>query len=68
VKAKPVFPRAQAARDVDAAIAYYLEQRAVDEAMGFVDAVGKAYGHIGRDPAAGAPGYAHELNLPELRF
>ena len=26
------------------------------------------YGHIGRHPAAGSPRYAHELNLPDLRF
>ena len=68
MKAKPVIPRSQAARDVDAGIAYYLEQRAVDEAMGFIDAVEKAYGHIGRHPAAGSLRYAHELNLPDLRF
>lgn len=68
MKAKPVIPRSQADRDVDAAIAYYLEQRAVDAAMGFIDAVEKAYGHIGRHPAAGSPRYAHELNLPDLRF
>jgi toxin ParE1/3/4 len=36
--------------------------------MGFIDALEKAYGHIGRHPAAGSPPYAHELNLPGLRF
>ena len=61
-------PRSQAERDVDQAIAYYLEQRAVDAALGFIDALEKAYGHIGRHPAAGSPRYAHELNLPDLRF
>lgn len=68
MKVKPVVPRSQAARDVDEVIAYYLEQRAVDAALGFVDALEKAYDHIGRHPAAGSPRYAHELNLPELRF
>ena len=68
MKVKPVVPRSQANRDVDEAIAYYLEQRAVDAALGFVDALEKAYGDIGRHPAAGSPRYAHELNLPELRF
>ena len=61
-------PRSQAERDVDQAIAYYLEQRAVDAALGFIDALEKAYGHIGRHPAAGSPRYAHELSLPDLRF
>ncbi len=68
MKVKPVVPRSQANRDVDEVIAFYLEQRAVDAALGFVDALEKAYDHIGRHPAAGSPRYAHELNLPELRF
>ena len=68
MKVKPVVPRSQADRDVDEAIAYYLEQPAVDAALGFIDAMEKAYGHIGRHPAAGSPRYAHELNLPDLRF
>lgn len=68
MKAKPVVPRAQADRDVDEAITYYLEQGAVDAALGFIDALERAYGHIGRYPAAGSPRYAHELNLPDLRF
>jgi toxin ParE1/3/4 len=68
VKAKPVVPRSQADRDVDEAIAYYLQQRAVDAALGFINALETAYGHIGRHPAAGSPRYGHELNLPDLRF
>ena len=28
----------------------------------------QAYAHIGRHPASGSPRYAHELNLPGLRF
>ena len=68
MKVKPVVPRTQADRDVDEAITYYLEQGAVDAALGFIDALERAYGHIGRHPAAGSPRYAHELNLPDLRF
>ena len=68
MKAKPVVPRSQAERDVDEPIAYYLEQRAVDVAPGFIDDLEKDYSHIGRHPAAGSPRYAHELNLPDLRF
>jgi toxin ParE1/3/4 len=68
VKAKPVVPRAQADRDVDETITYYLEQGAVDAALGFIDALERACDHIGRYPAAGSPRYAHELNLPDLRF
>lgn len=68
MKVKPVVPRAQADRDVDEAIAYCLEQGAVDAALGFIDALERAYGHISRNPAAGSPRYAHELSLPDLRF
>jgi toxin ParE1/3/4 len=68
VKVKPVVPRTQADRDVDETITYYLEQGAVDAALGFIDALKRAYKHIGRHPATGSPRYAHELNLPNLRF
>lgn len=67
MKVKPVIPREQARRDVDQAISYYLEQEAAPAALGFIDALEKAYGHIGRHPATGSMRYAHELDLPGLR-
>lgn len=67
MKAKPVIPREQANRDVGEAIAYYLSEAGEAVALGFIDALEKAYGHIGRHPATGSPRYAHELNLPGLR-
>ena len=67
MKAKSVIPREQANRDVDEAVTFYLSEAGEAVAMGFVDALEKAYGHIGRHPAAGSPRYAHELNLPGLR-
>ncbi|WP_137919855.1 type II toxin-antitoxin system RelE/ParE family toxin [Hydrogenophaga sp. 2FB] len=67
MKAKPVVPREQALRDVDEAIAYYLDEHAEQAASGFIDALEKAFAHIGRHPATGSPRYAHELNLPGLR-
>ena len=67
MKAKPVIPREQANRDVDEAVAYYLSEAGGGVALGFIDALEKAYGHIGRHPAAGSLRYAHELNLPCLR-
>lgn len=50
MKAKVVIPREQANRDADDAVAYYLSE--VDEAVaiGFVDALERAYGHISRPP------------------
>ena len=67
MKAKPVIPREQANRDVDEAVAYYLNEATEAVALGFIDALEKAYAHIARHPATGSPRYAHELNLPSLR-
>jgi toxin ParE1/3/4 len=67
VKPKPVIPRERAGRDIDAAIAWYLDQGAAESALGFIDALEQAFNHIGRHPTTGSPRYAHELNLPGLR-
>ena len=68
MKSKPVIPRELANRDVDEAIAYYLDEGADQAALSFIEALERAYTHIGRHPASGSPRYAHELNLPGLRF
>ena len=67
MKAKPVVPREQAHRDIEDAIAYYLDEGAEAAATGFIDTLEKAYTHISLHPATGSPRYAHELNLPGLR-
>jgi len=66
VKHTPIVPREQANRDVDEAVAYYLSKAGEAVALGFIDALEKAYGRIARHPATGSPRYAHELNLPGL--
>ena len=68
MKARAVIPRALAARDVEEAIDHYLGEDAVKAALAFIEALEKAYAHIGQQPASGSPRYAHELNLPGLRF
>lgn len=68
MKAKPVIPRGLANRDVDEAIAHYLNEGGERVALRFVDAVERAYTHIGRQAASGSPRYAQELNIPGLRF
>ncbi len=68
MKSKPIVPRELANRDVDAAIQHYLDQEAASAARGFIEALEQAYVHIGRRAATGSPRYAHELNLPGLRF
>ena len=67
MKAKPVIPRKQANRDIDEAIAYYLNEGSEPAALGFIDALQQAYTHISRHPASGSTRYAHELDLPGLR-
>jgi len=64
---KPVVPRAQAQQDMDEAIAYYLSEAGESVALGFIDALQKAFAHIARYPATGSPRFAHELNQPGLR-
>ncbi len=66
MKVKAVVPREQANRDVDEAIARYVGEGAARAALGFIDALERAYSHIGRHSATGSPRYAHELNLPGL--
>lgn len=65
---KAVVPRDRAKRDVEDAIDYYLGENAPEAALGFIDALEQAYKHIGRYPGTGSSRYAHELNLPGLRF
>lgn len=64
---KPVIPRALASRDVDQAIDHYLDEGGERVGLGFIDALERAYRHIARHPASGAPRYAQELDLPGLR-
>ncbi|MBK7051313.1 MAG: type II toxin-antitoxin system RelE/ParE family toxin [Rhodoferax sp.] len=64
---KSVTPRTEANRDVDEAIDHYLGEGAEYAALGFIDALEKAYDHIARYLATGSPRYAHALNIPGLR-
>ena len=66
--AKPVVPRELANQDIDDAISHYLSESVEQAAFGFIDALEQANERIGRHPATGSPRYAHELNLPGLRF
>ena len=68
MKVKPIVPRELANHDINEIIGYYLGESAEQAAYGFINALEEAYAHIGRHPATGSPRYAHELNLPGLRF
>jgi len=65
---KAVVPRELAKQDADEAIDYYLSENAPEAALGFIDALERAYSQISRHPGADSSRYAHELNLPGLRF
>ena len=65
--AKSIVPRARAVRDIDEALVYYLREGEVQAALGFIDELEKAYGHIAQYPAAGSLRYAWELDVPGLR-
>jgi toxin ParE1/3/4 len=65
--AKPVVPREQARKDVEAAIEYYADQAGAGVALGFIDALEMAYRSIVARPAAGSPVYGQVLGLPGLR-
>lgn len=67
MKQKPIVPREQASRDVHDAVVYYLNEATEAAAFGFIDALERAYTHIGRNPATASPRCAHALNLPGLR-
>lgn len=67
MKSKALIQRTLALADIDQAITHYLEQAAAAAALGFVDALERAYAHISKHPATGSPRYAHELGIPELR-
>lgn len=64
---KPIVRRAKADDDILRAIDYFVAN-ASEYALLFVDALEDAYRHIQRHPGAGSPRYAHELDLPGLRF
>lgn len=67
MKSKALVQRTLALDDVDQAITHYLEQDASAAALGFVDALERAYAHISKHPGTGSPRYAHELAIPDLR-
>lgn len=68
MNSKPVIPRELANQDVEAALAHYLETASPAVALGFIDSLESACGRLARTPAAGSMRYAHELDLPGLRF
>src|SRR5712692_5553755 len=67
MSARPIIPRERARRDIEEAVDYYAREAGEQVALGFIDAVDRAYRTISNHPAAGSWRYAHELNLRGLR-
>ena len=65
---KPVVLRERARRDIDEAVEHYLAEAGEAVALDFIDALEDARRQIGEQPATGSPRYAHELDIPGLRF
>ena len=65
---KTVVLRERAQRDIDEAIAHYLAEAGPAIALDFVDALEVARRQIGEQPGSGSPRYAHEMDIPGLRF
>ena len=45
-----------------------MSEAGAPRALEFIDALEEACRQIGERPASGSPRYAHELNIPGLRF
>ena len=58
---------ALAVADIEAALTFYRSER-TQLAADFIDALEAAARHIEAHPASGSPRYAHELDIPRLRF
>ena len=64
----PVVLRERARRDIDEAVGHYLAEAGASLALEFIDTLEEACRQIGERPTSGSPRYAHELDIPGLRF
>ena len=65
---KPVVLRERARRGIDEVVEHYLAEAGEAVALDFIDALEAARRQIGEQPTSGSPRYAHELDIPGLRF
>ena len=68
MRAKPVVLRERARRDIGEAVEHYLAEAGPAITLDFVDALEDTCHRIGEQPSSGSPRYAHELDIPGLRF
>lgn len=65
---KRVVLRELAEQDIEAAVDYYFDTGSEQAVSGFIDELEHSFRHIARHPASGSPRYAHELDLPDVRY
>ena len=65
---KPVVLRERARRDIDEAVEHYPAEAGAAVALDVIDALEDAIRQVGEQPGSGSPRYAHELDIPGLRF
>ena len=65
---KRVIRRAEARRDVEDTVDCYVMEAGNKIALSFVDEVQRTYRQIARYPLSGSTRYAHDLDIPGLRF
>ena len=65
---KPVVLRDLARNDIDEAVEHYLAEAGAMVALALIDTSEATLRRIGEQPGSGSPRYAHELNVPGLRF
>jgi len=68
VSRKPIVLRERARRDMEEAVDRYLAEAGSAVALSFIGALEDARRQIGEQPGSGSPRYAHELDIPGLRF
>ena len=67
MKGRPILPRERARQDILEAVDFYRNEADEAVAIGFVDALERAFEQLGRFPATGSSRWAHELDLPGVR-
>lgn len=67
MKPLPLVLRERARRDVEEAVAFYLEEAGPDVAGRFIASVERLLEEMATHPEAGSPRFAQELGLPGLR-
>lgn len=67
MKGHPVVLREAARRDIDEALAFYLDEGSEATALAFIEEIEAVVERISLHPEAGSPRLSHELDIPGLR-